>query len=149
MKKAFFFVFLLIVTFLIPFGIKAGNVVCDEIKTSNPVGAGLCERCMGANPTNVWTALGCANAGTPNVFIGQILGWATIVGAGLTFLIIIYSGFEITTAAGDPKKVKAAQERLTSAIAGLLLIVFSIVLLYVIGGNILGLGPLGFLIPVL
>lgn len=119
-----------------------------------------CIKCYQAAPvgTRVWTAIGCVNAGFPGggpglagpnlglgggvggiegTFIGQILGWATILGAGIAFLMAVFGGFQITTAAGDPKRVKAAQEMITAAIMGLLLIVFSIFLLNLIGFNVL------------
>ena len=99
---------------------------------------------MGGTPgTYVWTAIGCLEAGNPTHFIGQILGWSTIVGAGIAFLLIVFGGFQITTAAGDPKRVKAAQELITAAIGGLLLIIFSIFLLNLIGIKVLNLGPGG------
>lgn len=91
----------------------------------------------------VETAIGCLRADNPNFMIGQILGWGVIVGAGIAFLLIAFAGFQITTAAGDPKRVQAARELLTSAISGLLLIIFSIFLLNLIGLNILNLNPFG------
>lgn len=97
--------------------------------------------------SGILTAIGCLFAHNPNQMIGQLLGWAVIVGAGIAFLLIVYAGFQISTAAGDPKRVQAARELLTSAISGLLLIIFSIVLLKVIGINILNLGTLGGLVP--
>jgi len=105
----------------------------------------------------VWTAIGCLNAGTPSnlpgattpSLIGQLLVWATILGSGFAFLIIVFGGFQIATAAGDPKKMKAAQELIWSGISGLLLIIFSIFLLNLIGFRILGLtGPRGFNLPI-
>lgn len=89
------------------------------------------------------TAIGCLAAGDPTLLIGQLLGWGTVVGGGIAFLMIIFAGFQMVTASGDPKRVKAAQELMTSAISGLLLIIFSIFLLNLIGIKILGLGTLG------
>jgi hypothetical protein len=91
----------------------------------------------GMTGIGVSTAIGCLVAGNPKEFVSQILGWAVVVGIGVSFLMIIFSGFQITTASGDPKRVKAAQELLTAAISGLLLIVFSIILLNFIGFTIL------------
>lgn len=48
------------------------------------------------------------------------------------------------TASGDPERLKAGQELLTSAIAGLILLIFSIFILKFIGIDILGLGSFGF-----
>lgn len=98
----------------------------------------LCDGGLGVN-----TAIGCLSAGRPTVFIGQLLGWAIVVGGGIAFLLAAYAGFQISTAAGDPKRVQAARELLTSALSGLLLIIFSIALLKVIGINILSLSTFG------
>jgi len=93
----------------------------------------------GVDNLGVNTAIGCLMAGDPKQLISQLLGWGVVMGIGIAFLMIIFAGFQITTAAGDPKRVKAGQELLTSAISGLLLIVFSIFLLNFIGVSILGL----------
>ena len=86
---------------------------------------------------SVNTAVGCLHAESPGILIIQLLGWGVIVGGGIAFLLIIFAAFQITTAAGDPKKVKAGQELITAAVSGLILIIFSIVLLNFIGFNLL------------
>ena len=53
------------------------------------------------------------------------------------FLIIIYSGYVLATSQGNKEKIAAARETLTSAILGLLFIIFSIVILEIIGVDIL------------
>ena len=85
------------------------------------------------------TAIGCLLAAEPKKFVGQILGWGVGVGGGIAFLLIVYAGFQMATAGGDPKRVQAAKELLTSALAGLILIVLSVVLLNFIGVKILNL----------
>lgn len=103
----------------------------------------LAQFCNNDPLQGVDTAIGCLFAHNPNQMIGQILGWAVIVGAGIAFLLIVYAGFQIATAAGDPKRVQAARELLTSAVSGLLLIIFSVLLLNLIGFKILNFGPGG------
>jgi hypothetical protein len=76
--------------------------------------------------------------------LGEILKWAVGVGAGIAFLMIIYSGFMIMTATGDPKRMQAGKELLTSAVSGLVLIILSIFILNVIGVDILRLCKFGF-----
>ena len=83
------------------------------------------------------TAIGCLIAGDPKQLISQLLGWGVAVGGGIAFLMIVLAGFQMATASGDPKKVQAARELLMSALAGLLIIVFSILLLNLIGFQIL------------
>lgn len=116
-----------------PINCGLGVGCCDtqiECKSRNP----LCDGDTGVN-----TALGCLHAGKPGSLIIEILNWAVVLGIGIAFLMIIFAGFQITTASGDPKRVKAGQELITSAIAGLMLILFSIVLLNFIGVQLLGL----------
>lgn len=90
------------------------------------------------------TAIGCLNASDPKAFLGQILGWASGIGAGIAFVMIAIAGFTISTSAGDVKKVKQGQELLFASIAGLVLIVLAIVILNFIGIEVLNLGGLGF-----
>lgn len=92
------------------------------------------------------TALGCINVGGIEAF-EAIINWAVGIGGGITFIIIILAALQITTAAGDPKRVKAGQELLTAALSGLLLIVFAVVLLNLLGVKILNLGSIGFDVP--
>lgn len=125
----------------------ATNPVCCVIpKTSNSktgtstsgtsnAGSVLC----GPNNLGVQTALGCLMAGSPKLLISQLLGWGVVVGGGISFLMIVLAGFQMTTAGGDPKKVQAAREMITASVSGLLLIAFSIVLLNFFGFQILGL----------
>ena len=89
------------------------------------------------------TAIGCIPIENSNALIGFILRWAIGIGGGVAFLLIIVAGFQITTSAGNPDKVKAGQELMTSAIAGLLLLIFSVFVLNIIGVDILGLPGFG------
>lgn len=97
----------------------------------------------GSNGIN--TAIGCINVlGGPDAFLGSLLKWGVGVGSGFAFLLIVYAGFMIMSSAGNPERLKAGQELLTSAISGLVLLVFSIFVLNFIGVDILGLGDFGF-----
>jgi len=60
------------------------------------------------------------------------------VAGGIAFLMILYGGFTIMMSAGNPEKLNSGKEIITSAISGLLLIVFSAVILRIIGIDILG-----------
>ncbi len=83
------------------------------------------------------TAIGCVPYGDKNALIGFILRWGLGIGGGIAFLLLLVAGFQITTSRGDPNKLKAGQELMTSAIAGLLLLIFSLVILRIIGFDIL------------
>lgn len=101
-----------------------------------------CDDCM--KDGHVWTSLGCIKAADPYAFVGQIITWATILGAGLATAIIGFQGLQIVLNGEDPKKVKASQEAITAAISGLLLIVFSIMLMNILGIKVLNITNLGF-----
>jgi len=101
----------------------------------------------GADGNGIDTAIGCVpvlNDDGGTSLMGFILKWAIGVGGGIAFLLIIYAGFMIMTAAGNPERLKAGQELMTSAISGLVLLIFSIFVLKFIGLDILGLGAFGF-----
>lgn len=78
------------------------------------------------------------------MFLSSILKWAVGIGGGIAFLLILYAGFMIMTSAGNPERLKAGQELITSAISGLILLIFSIFILKFIGIDILGLNSFGF-----
>jgi len=96
------------------------------------------------NEEGISTAIGCIPIGNTDSFIAFILNWAFGIGGGIAFLLIVLASFQIMTSGGDPKKLQAGKELLTSAISGLLLLIFSVFILRVIGVNILGLGEFGF-----
>ena len=119
-------------------GQKCPNV--GEVCCSSP-GSPFC----GGNPAEgVSTALGCLKTGSIRDFTNQILAWAAGLGAGIAFLIIVYGGFQIATAAGDPKRVKGGQELIATALGALALIVLAVVALNFVGVRILDLSGLGF-----
>lgn len=91
---------------------------------------------MGAGK-GAWTAFGCIKT-DPSAFMTDILRIGIGVGGGIAFLLILFGGFQILTSAGNPEKLQAGREVVTSAITGLLLIIFSIFLLRLIGVNIFG-----------
>jgi len=86
---------------------------------------------------NIYTAVGCISVTGPTDFAGFIIRWSVGVAGGIAFVLIVIAAFLIITSRGDPEKLKAGKELLTSAVGGLLLIIFSIFLLEVIGVRIL------------
>jgi hypothetical protein len=90
------------------------------------------------------TAIGCINVTDFGTFAGFLLPWIIGIAGGIAFFFILFSVLLITTSAGDPKKLQAGQEQLTSAVMGLVLVVFSIFLLRVVGYDVFkipGIGP--------
>ena len=83
------------------------------------------------------TAIGCINVSGPTGFVETILKFAVGIGGGVAFLLMLVGTIQIMTSSGNPDKIKAGQELITSAITGLLLIIFSVFLLGFIGRDIL------------
>jgi hypothetical protein len=88
--------------------------------------------------TGINTAIGCIPFTDLQEFMAKILTWGIGVGGGLAFLFICFAAFQIITSAGDPKRLQAGHELLTSAITGLIMLIFSAFILKVIGVDIFG-----------
>jgi hypothetical protein len=79
----------------------------------------------------------------PTAFISNLFRILLGISGGIAVMLIIYSGFRVATAAGDAKAVQGARETMTSAVIGLLFLIFSFVILEVIGVDILHIPGLG------
>lgn len=104
---------------------------------SNTSGSGPLAGLTCQNNTGLATAIGCIPINDPNAFLAFILNWAIGIGGGIAFLLIVYASFMIMTSSGNPDRLKAGQELLTSALMGVVLMVFSVFILKVIGVDIL------------
>ncbi len=89
------------------------------------------------------TAVGEIPTCNLNAFAAWFMGWAVGIGGGIAFLLILMGGFRIMSSGGNPDQIKAGKEQLTSAITGLLFIIFSVFLLQLIGVEILRLPGFG------
>ncbi len=81
-------------------------------------------------------AIGCLQT-EPGLLVKDILRFAIGIVGGLAFLLMLFGVFQMITSAGNPQTLKEGQERFTSAVIGLLLIIFSVLLLQIIGVDIL------------
>lgn len=82
------------------------------------------------------TAIGCVHT-SPVGFIKDFLKFIIGISGGLAFLMMILGAFQMLTSAGNPDTLAAGRDRLTSAIIGLLLVIFAVLLLQIIGVGIL------------
>lgn len=103
-----------------------------------------CEQCLiGQNGyAGMWTSIGCIPT-DPQGFIAKFLSIGVGIAGGIAFLLIIFGGFTILTSSGNPERLHTGKELVSAAIAGLLLIIFSLFLLQLIGYNILGIPGFG------
>jgi hypothetical protein len=83
------------------------------------------------------TAIGCIPISDGNAFVEWLFPRLLAIMGGIAFLLMLYGGFLILTSAGNPDKIKAGQETITGAIAGLLFAIFSLFILQLIGIDIL------------
>ena len=91
----------------------------------------------------IQTAIGPIDPSNLQAFIKSLLSIAFGVAGGIAFLLMLFGAFQIMTSAGNPEKMKAGSELITSALTGLLFIVFSIFILRLIGVTILDIPGFG------
>lgn len=89
------------------------------------------------------TAIGEIDPRNLQGFIQQLLGLALGVAGGIAFLLMLFGSFQIMTSSGNPEKMKAGSELITSALTGLLFIIFSVFILKLIGVTILDIPGFG------
>ncbi|MDO8498580.1 MAG: pilin [bacterium] len=107
---------------------SAGGIFCDPKNngtiTGNPnSGGGL-------------TAIGCVPT-EPVELIKGLMKFASQIGGGIALLLMAFGALGMLTSAGNPEGIKAGQERFRDAAIGLLFIIFSVLLLQIIGYDIL------------
>lgn len=73
----------------------------------------------------------------PQAFVQRIFSIVLGFAGGIALIMIIISGYKFMASQGNPEAVKGASEQLTSAIIGLLFIIFAFVILQIIGVDIL------------
>ncbi|MBI2596395.1 hypothetical protein HYW46_06740 [Candidatus Daviesbacteria bacterium] len=100
-------------------------------KNGNPID-------MDSKNLGVYTAIGCIPT-EPSALITKLLTFAAGGAGGIALLLMIFGAFRMTTSAGNPESLKAGQEQFSSAVIGLLFIIFAVLLLQIIGVDILGL----------
>jgi hypothetical protein len=97
-------------------------------------GAATCNGAPGVD-----SAIGCIPTGYLPDFLSFFLKWALGISGGVIILLIISTGYSLLTSAGNPEKLQAVKENVVSIISGVVLILFSLVLLQTIGAGVLGL----------
>ncbi|MFH2118619.1 MAG: pilin [Candidatus Paceibacterota bacterium] len=89
-----------------------------------------CLECI--DKPGVWTAIGCIPTDPQNI-IKTMVQLGLSIGGGVTLLLILAGAFRLSVSSGDPKQAEEAKEQITSAVIGLLFIIFSITMLRFIG----------------
>lgn len=110
--------------------------LCDQ--AGSEASKTLCETC--STKGGLWTAFGCVPYGKDGNFssiIRAVLQLGLGIGGGVVVLMVLAGGFILSTSQGDPNRVKEAKEMVTSAVMGLVFVIFSITILRFIGIQIL------------
>lgn len=100
---------------------------------SDANGVNECESCL--NNSGVWTALGCLPT-RPADLLPKLAQFAVGIAGGFALMLMLIGAFRISVSAGNPDNVQAGKDMFTSAVAGLLLIIFSALILRIIGVDI-------------
>lgn len=127
--------------------VKVGGAVITAITAlgASPLPALAQVFCDGAgNPSNspdlnnpkIYTALGCIPAKIDD-FVVWVLPVLFGVAGGIAFIKMVSGFIGISMSGGDPKAIAAAQENITSSIYGLLVVIFSLLILRLIAVGIL------------
>src|SRR5882724_1174868 len=74
----------------------------------------------------------------PGKFISRLFGILLAASGMIALLLIMRAGYRFMTSRGNPEGIQQAREQLIAAIVGLLFLIFSFVILQVIGVDILG-----------
>lgn len=89
------------------------------------------EKCIAVD-----TAIGKIST-EPQGFVRSVFSLVLGLAGGIALILIILSGYKMMASQGNPEQITAARDQLISAIVGLLFIIFSFVILQVIGVDIL------------
>ncbi len=78
---------------------------------------------------------------TPTAFAGKVLTVGIGLAGGIALIIMVVGSIKILTSSGDPKKVGEGREMIVAAVAGLLFLILSILILRFIGATFLPANP--------
>lgn len=93
----------------------------------------FCDRSRG-----VETGIGCIRYDAPG-FAFQMVRIIVGVAGGIVLLLFLIGGTQFISSSADPDALDEAKEKITAAVSGLLLIIFSLAILKIVGVDILNL----------
>ena len=111
------------------------QLACDDLEFDPTVGNG--GEMVHTGLFKCKTAIGPINT-NPNDFMQKVLQLIMGLAGGILLILIIINGYKFMVSQGDPEKIKEAREGIIAAIAGILMIIFSLSLLRLITSDILG-----------
>jgi len=117
--------------------VSAPYKLCAQV--NDPTMFSKCIECSGdagGQAPGVWTAVGCVPTNSSSI-MRVVIKIGLSVSGGVALLMILAASFMLSTSQGDPKKTNDAKDMLSSAIMGLMFIIFSITMLQFIGVKVL------------
>lgn len=105
-------------------------------KLGDPSEQNKCTTCMN-DGKHVWSTIGCLPTEFGALISTYILSLSLGVGGGISFLVFLYGAFLIIASAGETERISLGKKHISSAIKGLLLIIFAVFILKVIGADLL------------
>jgi hypothetical protein len=107
--------------------------LCDSSDPNCSTAAG---DATGCKENEIKTTAGCVPT-PPNNLLTTIFRAGLEVAGGIALLLMIYSAVKMILSKGNKGQLKSAQDQFSSAFIGLLFVVFSLLLLQLIGVNVL------------
>lgn len=111
--------------------------LCSQIPSSVPDRDAKMTACITcADQNGVWTAVGCIQTDAQSI-VKSVMRLGLGLAGGIALIMILGAGFLYSTSQGDVKRTGEARDMMTSAIIGLLFIIFSVTILQFVGVSIL------------
>ena len=120
------------------FGQQFPGIACVGSVTLPPPPSPPCAAGGWSNGQCTTFATGFGSIATdPAGFVQSIFALLLSVSGGVALLLIIRAGYQLLTSQGKPEQLQAGRDQLIAAIVGLVFLIFSLVLLQLIGVDIL------------
>ncbi|MFC1727100.1 hypothetical protein ACFL0Y_01125 [Patescibacteria group bacterium] len=101
------------------------------------VADGACKTPGSSEYNGVMTAIGCIGVIDLSDLMVSLSTIMFSVAGGIAFLMMVFGAIQVLTSAGDPKKLQGGRQLITSALLGLLFIVFAVFIFRTITRDIL------------
>lgn len=145
MKHLQFFIFFIVLFFLLFYVHSSAVAISPPRPTPDVLALAIPTWVLPTPPCGAWDGTKCTSIDTalgeigtqPETIITRIFSIILGLSGGIAFLTIISGSYAIMTSQGNPEKVQAAKEIITSTIVGLVFVILSIVILEIIGVDIL------------
>ncbi len=115
--------------------------LCQQAGVEGSESRSKCETC--SSKKGIWTAVGCIPFSDTAELVRAFITLGLGIAGTVVVLMTLAGAFLMSTSKGEPQKVDEAKSLITSAIAGIFFIIFSVSILQFIGVRILQLPGFG------